>query len=429
MSEPGGTLDSFLAGQQAEGKHDSEGVFTVDLAEAAERLVTFRLPSEHHYLLKLVQLATRIGAPILRIKMESFRTSLYFRARSLHGLGQSRALAQAFLSPLEVSDPALSDLVSALWGALGESTLEVGWTVSQGYKGRHVLLKDHKFRVEEFQIETPLSGDELPCAFTFSVVRRKTWRFWTHSRRNADAYRLLVTHCSLSRTELIVDGRPLQKAEGSFFTAHRRFSRYGEPARATPYHTAYYRLDSSPGSGLKMGRPTLAQYVVRNHHFNLWVSGLRTNNSLLPDGISSPAWMLQFRDPAGDDLSLREVGKIVRCRFLLAFDEQAANNKEELRLTLVRQSVLLQRAAPQAPVFDPEPWYGCHLVLDDDTLGTDLTGFQIIEDQRLADLLKSLEPEVKAAKAYFAQGRTLVYGIGSTEATPPSPPKVEFRYR
>lgn len=55
-------------------------------------------------------------------------------------------------------------------------------------------------------------------------------------------------------------------------------------------------------------------------------------------------------------------------------------------------------------------WRGCHLIVDDDTLGSDLTGFQAIEDERLPALLATLAPKVEVTKAYLAEGRSLLVG-------------------
>lgn len=402
-------FQDFLAAQKAEGDYDSEGCFTVDFSSAADRLASFRLPSENHFLLKTVQLASRLGADAMRVKLESFRSSVHFRAPHAQGVNNTEAITRAFMAPLDVKDPVLADLAAALWGCLGDSTLEIAWSISEGYKGRRIFIKDHKLRVEDFQIQVPLAAGELPCAFTLSVIRRKTWRFWATARRNAEAARLLLEQCALGRVILFLDGRQLERAGSSYLTNHRQVKSYGEPPRARPYHTVLYEL-APERQGFQLGRPSLSQYLVRDGHFNIWTSATRVNNSLKPDGISTPAWMLQFREE-GKNVSIRLVGKQVRCRLILAYDQQAAQHEEDFRLTLVRHSVLLGRATPQSPAFDTKPWYGCHLILEDDTLETDLTGFQIIENERLAQLLQSLVPTVELAKAFLEQGRSLAVGL------------------
>lgn len=405
-----GGFQQYLESQRAEGNYESEGAFTVDFAEAAERLSTFRLPSENHYLLKIIQLASRLGAETVGVKLESFRASVHFRAPVATGVNNLEVITRGFLAPLEVKDPSLSDLVAALWGSLGDTTLEVAWSISEGYQGRRIFIKDFKFRAEDFQIERPLKEGQHRCAFTLSVLRRKTWRFWLGSRRNAEAYKLLLHECALSRVKVKVDSRPLERAPGSYFARHRQQSvAIGMPTIGEPYHTALYEIVEG-NVGFEIGRPSLSRYLVRDRYYNVWASGTRVRNVLRPDGISSPAWMLQFRFE-GKDQAMRTVSKQVRCRLLLAYDEDLAKTQVPLRLTIVRHSVLMQRAAPQDPVYDPKPWFGCHLILDDDTLGTDLTGFQVIEDERLARLLETLAPKVELAKSFLERGRALMTGL------------------
>ena len=400
------SFEQFLKDQVAEGRHDSEGVFTLNFSEAAERLAAFRLPSDQHYLLKVVQIASRLGASSLRVKLERFRTSIHFRAPHGGAVTEFEAITRAFLAPLETDDPILADLAAALWGCQGESTQEILWSFSQRYRGRRVFIKDRVFRTEEFQIERPLEPNELPCAFTLSVTHFKSWKFWVHSRRNAEALLLLQRACIFSRVDICVDGLKLERASGSSIAAHRRLEYYSALAR--PYHNILYQLTEE--QGFVTGRPGLAQYVVRERHYNLWASGTRVGNEMDPDGVSSPAWMLQFhRD--GEDLSMRQVAKFPRCRLVLAYDRDDAEANVPLKLTLVRQSVLMENRPSATWGEGIEKWNGCHLILDEDTLATDLTGFQVIEDAKLVALLRSLENRLDLLKAYFEQGRQLVTGL------------------
>ena len=57
MSQTSLTLDDFLQGLGAEGRRDSTGHFTMDLAKAAEKLRQFQLPDPYFYCLKWLQAA------------------------------------------------------------------------------------------------------------------------------------------------------------------------------------------------------------------------------------------------------------------------------------------------------------------------------------------------------------------------------------
>lgn len=406
------SFEQFLQEQAKEGAFDSEGAFTLNFEEAAERLAAFRLPSAQHYLLKVVQVASRLGAASMKIRLERFRTAIFFRAERGGAVTDFEAITRAFLAPLEVDDPVLADLAAALWGAQSETTQEVLWSFSQGYRGRRVFIKDRVFRTEEFTLEIPIPEGEPPCVFHLSVIHTKSWRFWVHSRRNAEALLLLTKSCVFSRVHLVVDGRAVEKADGSYLTDHRKFAGYS--MSAAPYDNVLYEL--AEDGGFETGRPGLAQYVVRDRHFNVWASGTRISNRTAPDGISSPTWMVQFRQK-GEDLSMRQVPKHPRCRLILAYDRKEAADKVPLRLTLVRQSILLEHRPSVGWGIGIEKWHGCHLILDDDSLGTDLTGFQVIEDDRLLALLKTLESRLDWSKSYFEQGRRLLPAL-STASEP-----------
>lgn len=398
-------FEEFLQERATEGQFDSEGAFTLSFEQAAERLAAFRLPSPVHYLLKVVQVASRLGATSIRVRLERFRTAITFRAHQAGAVTNFEAITRAFLAPLEVEDPVLADLAAALWGAQSPTTQEILWSFSEGYRGRRVYIKNRLFRSEAFELQVPIPEGEPPCAFHLSVIHHKSWRFWTHARRNADSLALLSSSCIFSTLSVMVDGRKLEKANGNYPTEHRRSSHFGEVS-ARPYHNILYEITSQ--GGFQTGRPGLAQYVVRDRCYNVWASGTRVNNQLRPDGISSPAWTLQFRQ-SEENLSMREVEKFPRCRLVLAYDETEAAEGIPLRLTLVRQSVLLQQPASAEWGKEFVKWFGCHLILDEDTLSTDLTGFQVIEDERLTKLLEGLEPRLEWCKAYFSHGRTLVH--------------------
>lgn len=411
-------FEDYLAQQRAAGHYDSLGSFTLDFAEAAERLASFRLPSEVHYLLKLVQLASRLGAERVEIKLQAFRTLVTFRAPQSGLVSDLEAITRGFLAPLEVADQPLNDLVGALWGCLSDQTQEVLWSTSQGYRGRRIFLRDATFRAEDFEIDRPLPPGPA-CAFVFSVLRHKTWRFWTTGRHNASAYRLLSERCAASRLVLSVDGRPLEPAGSRFLVQHRRESpRFGANA-FRPYHIILYAM-SRPEEGFSLQRPSLSVYVVREQHFNIWASATRVTNTLRPEGYSSPAWLLCFQDLQGQPQSMRLVEKQVPCRLVLAYDEQEAALEQGFRLSLVRHSVLLEAPRLADSALDLSAWHGCHLVLDDDTLPTDLTGFQVIEDHQLAQLLSALTPVVEQAKETLRRGRPLLHGLPPAPVSRPS---------
>lgn len=399
-------LERYLEEQSADGSHESEGVFTLDLSRAAERLTQFRLPSPHHYLLKIVQIASQLGAVEMKFRMERFRTAVHFRAPKSGSVADSEAIYKAFSDPLNVSDPLMNDLVTALLGSLTEHTQEVLWSYSEGHRGRRVFIKDHQFEAKDFILRRPLASDDFPCAYTLSVLHPRIWKFWLASHRIVDAVQLVEQTARFSRVKIRLDGRNLEPAPSNSFIRHRRVvSYFSENFR--PYRIASYLLSNQEEHAFRIQRPSTANYVVRETNLNLWASGTRLKNTLVPDGLGSPAWVLRFTDGT-DDLSMRQVIKAPSCKALLAYCPKQAKAERELRLTLVRNSVV---------VFDEDAgeWSerlpflkGCALILHDHSLPTDLTGFQIIQDKELRARLEALEPELQKAKTFLKRSQQLV---------------------
>ncbi len=399
------SLDNFLAEQSLEGSHDSEGVFTLDLSKASDRLTQFKLPSPHHYLLKVLQLASALGANEIVFRMERYRTSVFFRAPESGAVADSEAIYQAFSDPLNVSNPLLNDLVTALIGSLTEEACEVLWSYSEGHRGRRVLIRDHQFEARDFILKKPLEKGEFPCAYTMSVLHPKTWRFWLCSRRIADALKVVESASGFSRVRIKLDGRTLNNApSNSFITHRRRRGPYGSTTYQA-YRIASYRLCET--GGFKIQRPRAANYVVRERDLNVWASATRLRNTLRPDGHSSPAWVLQFRDKTGN-LNLRQVSRIPNCRSLLAFSPVEVRAEVPLRLTIVRNSVVvLSEEVPQWS--DRLPFLkGCAVIIHDEDLHTDLTGFQLIQDAEFEEKLRGLEGQVNAAQAYLERAGKVI---------------------
>ena len=60
-------FERFIRERFEAGTHDSEGQFTVDLRKASDKVAAFALPSDSHYLLKVVQVAHRLRTDEIRV--------------------------------------------------------------------------------------------------------------------------------------------------------------------------------------------------------------------------------------------------------------------------------------------------------------------------------------------------------------------------
>ena len=83
-------LQQLLRQQQAEGKFDSGGQFTLDRDKALAKLAAFQLPRRGAWILKIVQSAVLAGATDLKIVQTNFETRVTFRPQERLGQDLSK---------------------------------------------------------------------------------------------------------------------------------------------------------------------------------------------------------------------------------------------------------------------------------------------------------------------------------------------------
>jgi hypothetical protein len=406
-------MDRYLQEQASSGTFESEGGFTLDLAKAADKLAAFALPSEFHYLLKMVQVAHRLEAEKIEVKIERFRTVVRFRTPTGGTITDTEAIYGAFADPLKVKDPVMVDLVSGLLGTLTDENIETLWSYSQGHSGRRVFIdKKRTFSIQDFTLTKPLAPDAHPCAFTLSVLHQKTWMFWKGGKRRAGALKVLEDHCKFSAAVVTVDNRALGVSESSVVREHlvRRVYQQGSGfwrVISLPAINILYEMARPDKPKLAIKRPSLSAYVVRNKNLNLWASGTRVNNTLRPDGHSSASWMLQFVSQ-GESLSMRCVPKRITCEAVLAVNESVEGEETPLRIKIIRSGVTVLEQSMEAFAEELKPLQDCVLIFADDCLETDLTGFQVIQDAEFVARLLSHGNLLSEARRYIERGRELL---------------------
>ena len=77
----GRELRGFLQSEAAKGVHDSEGTFTIDRSRALSKRREWTLPSEHHWLLKIIQAAVAADSEWIRVELHLRDVAIKFRAR------------------------------------------------------------------------------------------------------------------------------------------------------------------------------------------------------------------------------------------------------------------------------------------------------------------------------------------------------------
>lgn len=405
-------LEDYLSNQASEGTLDSEGGFTLDLSRAADKLAKFALPSHSHYLLKIIQVAHHLQADEVSVRIEKFRTVVRFRAPLGGSITDSDAIYRAFVDPLEIKDPLMFDLVSGLMGTVTDENLETLWSFSEGHSGRRVFInRERRFSIQDFKLSHPLEEDQHPNAYTLSVLHPRTWKFWLAARRRAAAARVLEENCRFSGVKISIDNRELEIHSSSVVNDHTKRTLWGSHEEiaweADPRSSILYEMADPGEQRFCLLRPSLSAYVVRADYMNLWVSGTRVNNTLKPDGISSAAWMLQFRQN-DENVSMRFAPKRVPCRAVLGLNYHAPDEDDAFRVKVVRcgVTVLETRMTEHADRF--KDFQGAVLIFCDHELETDLTGLQILQNEAFLEKVESYRHLLAPATAYYKKGRDML---------------------
>ena len=143
-------FERFIQERFLGGTHDSEGQFIVDLRKASDKVAAFALPSDSHYLLKVVQVAHRLRTDEIRVDIGRFRTTLEFRPTGRQEFELERLYA-ALADPLGTEDPLLIDLVAALYGTLKTGLQEVTWEHQLGVQGQRLVVdRDRRVHCERY---------------------------------------------------------------------------------------------------------------------------------------------------------------------------------------------------------------------------------------------------------------------------------------
>ena len=129
-----------------DGQLDSQGQFTLALAQAREKLAKFLLKSPQDYLLKLIQAGVAAGAQRLELKTGANR--VLFR---MHGNSDSRALRHLAIATHSAVQIRPTGISLATWD--GRSGEKHHWTrkaepVSPGNPGK-VIRRVFKWRSRE----------------------------------------------------------------------------------------------------------------------------------------------------------------------------------------------------------------------------------------------------------------------------------------
>lgn len=119
-------LDDFLDQARTAGRTESEGVFTVELTRALERLGQFQLAQPGLYLAKVLQVAHCLKASSIRFRLTPWRAEAVFTPESEQSLPIVE-LAEALAGRRDWTSPAARHLGAALRAASGPQSSGLRW--------------------------------------------------------------------------------------------------------------------------------------------------------------------------------------------------------------------------------------------------------------------------------------------------------------
>ena len=196
-------IEEYLSAQRESGRVDSEGIFTVALEKARQKLGQFQLEDPSFYLLKVVQAAVQAGTSRIDLRQTRGKLALWFDSfSSLGGLG---ALLAALHNPLEAEPGPGRSLAIAFNSAVFSSPLQVSlaWW---GPDESGALLAVGEEVSSTSAPSRPSGFSDRPYLHVFSVSKAKPGWFQSATGPEHDA---LVEACSYCSVPIGIDGRRL----------------------------------------------------------------------------------------------------------------------------------------------------------------------------------------------------------------------------
>ncbi|MCA9779877.1 MAG: hypothetical protein KC800_24280 [Candidatus Eremiobacteraeota bacterium] len=405
------SVEKYLENQKKSGDFESTGRFTLDLRAAATKMDRYRLPTEEHQLLKVLQTAVSLSAQELRVELGLRQsTATFASSASASHLLQSEmdALATAGAADRPGHPLAFSLFMSGLSTGLGG----IEWRMSQGSACRTLRLEGGG-NLESL-------GPKLPkgeICHEVNLTHSSGWKLWEGLGRRHRASNLLSEWARFAPLDLRVNGKKLDRADPAAINDHvsdfggSQFNVATGVMQNTRRPAASSNLLFLLGSGpcIRVMKPPLEAYIEKDGAV-VWAQGRRIPGAISdagqkPDGLEVSSWMLQFvRD--GENLGLDALvkGETLDCMAVVAQNIHGPGNSEGVRVTVVRDGVTILEARETSDTPGLEDLIGCSLLFADNELDTDLGGLALVRNEKYYRKLRSFAPVIERGHRYFQEG-------------------------
>jgi hypothetical protein len=205
--EPQTKLDRYVATQLHAGTAESTGTFTLSPERAREKMRSFQMANPGSYVVKIVQAAVMGGASAIKVTATRNTLTLEFESEDPL-LNSPEQLTQALLTVHALPESPLRHLAVGLNAATSPSLIELRWETPQG----SVILTESTVKAESCQSER--------CRF---VVKKKRGLLqWFRGTVYLDEIHTLTSRCGYGPCRIVLDGLPISQPKWDSFHPSER---------------------------------------------------------------------------------------------------------------------------------------------------------------------------------------------------------------
>lgn len=343
-------LSQFLEQQREAGAVESVGSFTVAIEKARDKMGAQSLVSTEDYLLKLVQCATAAKTQELRISLKRRVVMVYFETEVEDLTLSVDKVSRSLTAPLEERDPARSHLAMAVCALVHQDPVELMWGEWDNQSGGTILSfgdgRSEVFREVPFPRDEPLADDRR--FFLLYFVKQPTSIPFGQTSRE---HKAVKARCSFAPMPIYLDGKLLGPSLPLFF------SESDPAAPLTAPYVGSLLIESGDEAPLRWhGQPHKPRSDLP-HQLTSFAAGMPP--------IFRSSLPINFPVPVAETVNFSALYAIPVYLFGAS------------HIHYVKDGVLLY------PVRVHDSGGGALAVLPGDHLKTDLTGFQVIENESI----------------------------------------------
>lgn len=357
------SLDEYIRQQRDAGSVESAGSFTLAIEKARDKLGSYTLANQEDYILKIVQCGVCLGLPRLHVQFTRSTVLVYFEIDQDDRTLSVDNLTNSLLTPLEEKNPARSYLALALCSVAGMEPVELMWGDWDGESTALILSLGHGrselFRSVPFPRTEPLESGKR---FHLLYLKKRSSQKLPLSL-TAPEQQVLRERCSFSPLPIEVDGQELEAQLPVYFST-------SDPVRQlTDLYLGSLALEGDEEGAIFWKSSSRSQKSYSENFKTTLPDDLtRLSNKLPP--------VFRFCGPG----EWKDEERTVRLKRVLGFPCYLYGPS---RIHFLKDGVLLD------PVTVHDAGGGGFGILDGNHLTTDVSGLQVVRDEKVEAEIES----------------------------------------